>query len=140
MELLVTCRRHFAASHRLYSDQLDEATNLEIYGKCAWKNGHGHNYVIEVTVRGTPDPITGFVIPPAELVRIVDERVVDRVDHRHLNHDIDFLQGDVPTAELLARRFFEQLEPYLSGLTRVTLHETPKNVAIYGEPETGEGR
>ncbi len=132
MELILTHRFHFAASHRLFAPELSEAENEAMYGKCAWKNGHGHNYVLEVSIAGVPDPVTGFLLPPDDLKEIVDEWVVREVDHRHLNHDVDFLREIVPTAELLARRFYERLQPRLPSLVRVTLHETPKNVAVYG--------
>ena len=83
--IYVTRKAHFAASHRLYNPEFSDEKNDAIFDKCNNHNGHGHNYVIEVTVAGIPDPDTGYVIDLKELARVLDREVVDHVDHKHLN-------------------------------------------------------
>src|SRR5919109_1337288 len=97
----LTRRATFSASHRLWSNHLTEAENYATYDKCANPHGHGHNYVLEVTVRGEPDPRTGMVLNLSDLKRIMNERVVDGVDHKHLNYDVPWLEGVIPTTEML---------------------------------------
>ena len=87
--LYVTRREVFSASHRLYNDKLSEEENEKIFGKCSNKNGHGHNYVVEVIVAGKPDPKTGYVIDLKLLKQIIIEHVIKKVDHKHLNADVD---------------------------------------------------
>jgi 6-pyruvoyltetrahydropterin/6-carboxytetrahydropterin synthase len=132
-KVYVTRRLHFNAAHRLHCDQLDEATNKRIYGACNNPNGHGHNYDLEVTVAGDPDPVTGMVIDLKDLKEIVTRELIDNVDHKHLNHDVDFLSGIVPTAENLAIAFWQQLVDALkpSQLVELKLYETPRNIVVY---------
>lgn len=129
----LTRRVNFSASHRLWSNQLTEAENYAIYEKCANPNGHGHNYVLEVTVRGTPDPQTGMVLNLTELKDAMNEQVVKWVDHRHLNYDVTWLEGYIPTTEVLVIKFWERLAEVLPGdlLYEVKLYETENNVASY---------
>lgn len=129
----LTRRVTFSASHRLWSNHLTEEQNYAIYDKCANPNGHGHNYTLEVTVRGEPDDQTGMVLNLTDMKRIVNEEVVDWVDHKHLNYDVPWLEGTIPTAELLAIKFWERLQRgFPAGLLyEVTLHETENNVATY---------
>ncbi len=129
----LTRRVTFSAAHRLWSASLSEEDNYAIYDKCANPNGHGHNYVLEVTVRGTPDPQTGMVLNLTELKRITNEQVIKWVDHKHLNYDVPWLEGVIPTAELLAIKFWECLaRGFPEGLLyEVKLHETENNVATY---------
>jgi len=129
----LTRRTTFSAAHRLWSNHLSEAENIALYGKCANPNGHGHNYALEVTVRGTPDPHTGMVLNLAELKRAVNEEVIDWVDHKHLNHDVPWLEGSIPTTEVLTIKFWERLEPALPRglLYEVKLYETENNIASY---------
>jgi 6-pyruvoyltetrahydropterin/6-carboxytetrahydropterin synthase len=123
----------FAAAHRLHSNTLSEDENRELFGKCNNPHGHGHNYVLEVTVGGEPDPATGFLIDLPLLDRVVHERVVDRYDHRHLNHDIEEFRSLNPTSENLVKVAWERLFPALppGSLRRVTLRETERNIFIY---------
>ncbi len=116
---------------------LSEDENYAIYDKCANPNGHGHNYILEVTVRGTPDPHTGMVLNLTHLKKIMNEQVVSWVDHKHLNYDVPWLDGIIPTTEMLVMRFWERLEPgFPEGLLyEVKLYETENNVATY----RGEG-
>ncbi len=109
--MYLTRREHFCASHRLFNPKFSDEKNLEIYGKCAYPNGHGHNYELVVTVAGEPDPETGMIMDLKRLSEIVNREVVDKVDHRHLNIDVDFLKNVVPTAENLAVAFWRILSP-----------------------------
>ncbi len=129
----LTRRVTFSASHRLWSNHLSEAENYAVYDKCANPNGHGHNYTLEVTVRGEPVAETGMVLNLTDLKRIVNEQVVDWVDHKHLNYDVPWLEGVIPTAEMLVMKFWERLEPgFPPGLLyEVKLHETENNIATY---------
>src|SRR5581483_238672 len=129
----LTRRETFSAAHRLWSDYLSEAENYAVYDKCANPHGHGHNYILEVTVRGEPDPRTGMVLNLTDMKRIIHEQVVNWVDHKHLNHDVPWLEGVIPTAEMLAIKFWERLERgFPRGLLyEVKLHETENNSATY---------
>lgn len=123
----VTRRVTFAAAHVLSRADWDPERNEEVFGQCVRE--HGHNYVLEVGVRGTPDPETGMVINLKELDRVAREAVVAEVDHRHLNHDVDFLSGLMPTAENLALAFWSRIEERLRGATleRLRLVESENN-------------
>jgi 6-pyruvoyltetrahydropterin/6-carboxytetrahydropterin synthase len=131
LTLLLTRRVTFAAAHVLRRADWDEQRNRAVFGACA--GDHGHNYVLEVSVAGEPDQETGMVLNLRDLDRVVREAVVSQVDHRHLNRDVAFLEGVVPTAENLALAFWEQLERSLgqtmSGarLQRLRLVESENN-------------
>ena len=136
----LTRRVTFSAAHRLWSTQLSEDENYAIYEKCANPNGHGHNYVLEVTVRGEPDERTGIVLNLTTMKKIINERIITWVDHKHLNYDVPWLEGVVPTAEMLAIKFWERLAPEFHGLLyEVKVHETENNAASY-RGETRQGR
>ena len=129
----VTRRATFSASHRLFNPDLTDAENEAIFDKCSNKNGHGHNYVVEVTVVGEPNPKTGYVIDLKKLKEIVGREVIERVDHKHLNLDVDFMQGIIPTAENIAKAIWKVLEPKIAEgkLHSIRLHETENNVVEY---------
>jgi len=129
----LTRRASFSASHRLWSKQLTEAENYAVYEKCANPNGHGHNYMLEVTVRGTPDPQTGMVLNLTQLKDAMHEQVVDWVDHKHLNYDVPWLEGSIPTTEVLVVKFWDRLAEMLHRglLYEVKLYETENNIASY---------
>lgn len=131
--LYVTRKAHFAASHRLFNPEFSDEKNNQIFDKCNNLNGHGHNYVLEVTVAGTPDPETGYVIDLKVLARLLEEQIIDHVDHKHLNFDVDFLQGVIPTAENLAVIFWNRLEQAIpSGtLHSLRLFESDNNFVEY---------
>ena len=136
--MIVTARLSFSAAHRLHNSNRDAEWNRVTYDKCDNPAGHGHNYFIAVSVRGPIDPETGMVIDLKKLKDIVRERVLDRVDHRNLNEDVDFLRGIVPTAENLARAFWQELAPAIQEgeLYEIALEETEKNSVVYrGEDE-----
>ncbi len=135
--LYVTRKAGFAASHRLFNPNFPDEKNDRIFDKCNNPNGHGHNYVLEVTVRGIPDPETGYVIDLKELASIMEREILDHVDHRHLNMDVDFLRGIIPTAENLAVVFWRRLEPNITSgeLHSVRVFESDNNFVEYlGEP------
>jgi len=131
--MIVTAKLDFSAAHRLNNPSKDAEWNRRVYGKCDNPSGHGHNYVLEVSVEGPIDPETGMVIDLKRLKDIMRERVVNRVDHTNLNVDVDFLRGVIPTAENLAKAFWSELAPAVTEgqLRRVVLHETERNSAIY---------
>lgn len=135
--IYVTRKAHFSAAHRLYNPTFTDDRNEAVFDKCNNLWGHGHNYVIEVTVKGLPDPDTGYVIDLKKLKGLMDERIVDLVDHKHLNHDVDFLRGIIPTVENLCVVFWRRLDGHLSSgeLHCVRVHESDQNSAEYfGEP------
>jgi 6-pyruvoyltetrahydropterin/6-carboxytetrahydropterin synthase len=136
--VIVTARLSFSAAHRLHNPSRDAEWNRRTYDKCDNPAGHGHNYVLHVSVKGSIDPETGMVIDLKKLKDIVRERVIDHVDHRNLNEDVEFLRGVVPTAENLARCFWQELAPAIAqgSLCEIRLEETEKNSVTYrGEDE-----
>ena len=124
---------HFSAAHRLYSPHLSDEENERQFGKCSSPNYHGHNYKLDVAVTGEKSPQTGMVINFDELKKIVQERIILELDHRNLNLDVDFLKGEITTAENLARLIWERLAPHLSSvrLYEIILSETDDNIVIY---------
>lgn len=144
MEVDVTRSYEFSAAHRLHAEGLSEEENRRVFGKCNNPAGHGHNYVLEVTVRGPLDG-RGELLEEAAFDRIVHAEVVDRWDHRHLNEDVPEFRGVNPTAEEIARLAWERLAAPLHGaapaarLHRVKLRETPRNHVEYYGPEPEEG-
>jgi 6-pyruvoyltetrahydropterin/6-carboxytetrahydropterin synthase len=135
--IAVTRRYRFPAAHVLRHPALSDAENERLYGKCANPNGHGHDYGLEITVTGEPDPATGFIVAPEALDAIVRERVLDRFDHRRLNDDALFRER-VPTAENIAIVVHRELSaPVASAcagrLLRVRVVETARNQFDYEE-------
>ena len=133
----ITRREEFSASHRLHDPALSDERNRELYGICNNSNGHGHNYELEATVRG-PVPATGMVMNLTDLMRILRERILPQVDHKHLNHDVPFLQGVIPTAENVAIALWEQIEPQVRRhgclLHRIRLFESQSSYVDYLGP------
>lgn len=118
----------FAAAHRLNAPALSEVENLALYGKCNHPNGHGHNYVLEVTVSGEVDPVTGMLADLGELDQIVEREVLDRYDHRNLDMDVPELVDKVTTSENVAQAIFDRLTAAVPGrLSRIRLWETARN-------------
>jgi 6-pyruvoyltetrahydropterin/6-carboxytetrahydropterin synthase len=130
---LVSRREAFNAAHQLRDPGLSDAENRRLYGKCA--NLHGHNYVLEVVVGGEIDQATGYVLDLKQLSNVISKRVIEDVDHRNLNTDVDWLEGVIPTAENLAAAFWDRLRSELpaGSLRSVRLWETDKNWAEVGE-------
>lgn len=134
--IYVTKRVEFSASHRLFNPLFDDNKNNEIFDKCNNINGHGHNYVLDVTVAGIPDPETGYVIDLKLLKKIINEELIVYIDHKHLNFDVDFLKGIIPTAEHLAVLFWQKLENKIKNgkLHKIVIYETANSfVEYYGE-------
>ena len=125
--VLLTRRTTFAAAHVLRRDDWDEAENRRVFGACT--GDHGHNYILEVSVSGEVDPVTGMVINLKDLDRVVKAEIIELVDHRHLNRDVEFLAGVIPTAENLAVAFWNRLRDRFgeAALRRVKLVETENN-------------
>src|SRR5690625_4878036 len=136
----VTRKAHFNAAHRLHNPDKSDEWNQRVFGKCNSPNWHGHNYTLEVTVRGEPNPETGYVIDLAELKRIMEERVISHCDHRNLNLDVDFLQGIMPSSENMVVAFWRRLEDAIpSGeLFRVRLDRPEGNPDEYLGDYRGE--
>ena len=134
----LTRAEHFNAAHRLYNPSWSKEKNDEVFGKCANDNWHGHNYELFVTVKGDPDPDTGFLIDAKKLSNIINQNVVDKLDHRNLNLDVDFMQGKMCSSENLVIEIWNQLQPNLPTNVRlhcIKLYETPR---IYVEYSGGK--
>lgn len=131
----VTRRLHFSAAHRLHNPALSDDENRAVFGLCNSPNWHGHNYELDVTVEGEPEPRTGYVVDLGHL-RDAAEEVLREVDHRNLNLDVAWLQGVIPSSENLVVALWHQLAPRVprGRLVRLVLWETPRNFVEY----TGE--
>ena len=132
-EVLITRIESFSAAHRLYSHALSAEENTAIFGKCSRENGHGHNYKVEVRVKGPVDPITGMVMNITDLKALMGV-VLDKVDHRNLDKDVPYFADKPSTAENLAVFWWEELVGRLPGgvrLNKIKIWETEKNVASY---------
>jgi 6-pyruvoyltetrahydropterin/6-carboxytetrahydropterin synthase len=126
---------HFNAAHKLYNESWDEAQNLEVFGKCANANWHGHNYELHVTIKGTPNPDTGFIFNAKTLSNLIKDVIVERVDHRNLNLDVDFMKGKFTSAENFAMSIWNELKPHIESngvqLHKIKLQETPNIYVEY---------
>jgi len=141
VRLELTRRYAFAASHRLHSAHLSEAENQRIYGKCNNPYGHGHNYVVEVTVTGPVDPATGMIAHLGELDVFVAREVIEPFDHTYLNKDVAAFQDRVPTTENLCTEIFERLKKFPGArLVRIRLEETSRNSFEYAGESNGSHR
>ena len=138
--IYVSRQEHFNAAHKLYNPNWSEEKNIEMFGPCANANWHGHNFEIIVTVKGQPDPETGFVVDLKRLSTLIRKEITDKVDHKNLNLDVDFMQGKMASTEILTMEFWKILEPKVKEITRVgqlhsiKVYETPRNfVEYFGE-------
>ena len=131
----VTRRVHFSAAHRLHNPAMSDEENSRVFGLCNLPNWHGHNYELDVTVEGEPDPATGYLVDLAVLRDLAGE-VIDQLDHRNLNLDVPWLHDVIPSTENLVVALWEQIAPRIprGRLARLVLWETPRNSAEY----TGE--
>ena len=132
----ITRSEEFCASHRLHNSELSDEENRRLYGICNNANGHGHNYRLDVTVRGVVPPETGMVMNLLDLMNILREKILPQVDHKHLNHDVPFLQGVVPTAENIAIALWEEIEREIKRfegcrLHKIKLSESRSNMVEY---------
>jgi 6-pyruvoyltetrahydropterin/6-carboxytetrahydropterin synthase len=130
----LTRHEHFNAAHKLYNPRWSEEKNAEVFGKCANANWHGHNYELMVTIKGEVDPETGFLMDAKRLSAVLQEHVCERLDHRNLNLDVDFMNGKLASTENLAIAIWEQIVPHLPAnvqLHCVKLYETPRICVEY---------
>jgi 6-pyruvoyltetrahydropterin/6-carboxytetrahydropterin synthase len=130
----LTRRERFNAAHKLWVKEWSEDKNFETFGKCANKNWHGHNYELFVTVKGVPDPITGFIMNTSDLSKIIHKHIISKLDHSNLNLDVDFIPEHIqPTTENLIVLIWQQLEKHIVGcrLHAVKLVETENIYAEY---------
>ena len=130
----LTRAEHFNAAHRLYNPSWSKEKNDEVFGKCANDNWHGHNYELFVTVKGEPDPDTGFLVDAKKLSAMINEHVVDKLDHLNLNLDVDFMQGKMCSSENLVIEIWNQLGSHLPDnvqLHCIKLYETPRIYVEY---------
>jgi 6-pyruvoyltetrahydropterin/6-carboxytetrahydropterin synthase len=129
----VTRKAHFSAAHRLFNPKFSDEKNEAVFDKCNNIHGHGHNYTLEVTVAGEPDPETGYVIDLKKLGELIEEVILAKVDHKHLNYDVPELAGIIPTAENIALVFWQLLEGRITDgrLHSVRVAESDNNYAEY---------
>jgi len=129
-------RYRFSASHRLHSPQLSAEENCRVYGKCNNPYGHGHNYVVEVTVSGALDPATGMIVNLADLDSFVEREVIEAFDHKSLNEDLAAFRERVPTTEYVCMEIYRRLKSFpLAKLERVRVQETSNNAFEYAGEE-----
>ena len=128
-------KERFSAAHQLYNPNWSEEKNDEVFGKCSNKNFHGHNFTLIVTVKGEVNPDTGFVMNLVDLKNLIKEHIIEKVDHRNLNLDVDFMVGKFASTENLAIEFWKILEPlvlnYGAKLHCIRLEETENNSVEY---------
>jgi 6-pyruvoyltetrahydropterin/6-carboxytetrahydropterin synthase len=133
----LTRSEHFNAAHKLYNPAWTYKQNEEVFGKCANENWHGHNYELLVTVKGEPNPDTGFVCDVKFLSNLIRDHVIEKLDHRNLNMDVDFMKGKLCSTENLAIGIWNQLVPHLPAdvkLHCIKLYETPRiSVEYFGD-------
>ena len=138
MTVYISKESHFCAAHKLYNTAWSKEQNEEIFGKCANENWHGHNFDLTVTVKGEPDPDTGFVINFSTLKKIIKREVIEKVDHKNLDIDVDFLKGKMTSCENLVASFWLILQPKIEEVSAgrailhcIKLYETPTSYAEY---------
>jgi len=132
--LYITRIEHFNAAHKLYNPSWTREQNEAVFGKCANENWHGHNFELYVTIKGEPNPETGFVYDVKRLSKIINEHVIEKLDHRNLNEDVDFMTGKMCSIENLVMGIWDQLAPHLPAevnLHCLKLYETPRIFVEY---------
>ncbi|HVD97177.1 MAG TPA: 6-carboxytetrahydropterin synthase [Cytophagaceae bacterium] len=138
--IYISRKEHFNAAHKLYNPAWTEEKNVEVFGPCANANWHGHNFELIVTVKGLPDPDTGFVIDLKKLSKLIRAEVIEKLDHKNLNLDVDFMKGKMASTETLAMEIWKILDPQIKAIAQnaklhcIKLYETPRNyVEYFGE-------
>lgn len=138
--IYVSRKEHFNAAHKLYNPAWTPEKNVEVFGPCANENWHGHNFDLIVTIKGNPDPLTGFVVDLKKLSTLIRTDVIDKLDHKNLNLDVDFMKGKLASCETLVVEIWKILDQSLPGITTfgklhcIRLYETPRNyVEYFGE-------
>lgn len=131
----ITRRETFNAAHKLYREDWSDDKNLEVFGKCSNKNWHGHNFAIYVTVKGVPNPETGFVINLKDLSDIINDEVIEPLDHKNLNLDVPFLKGIMASTENIAVQVWDRIKTPIEKaggvLSKIKLVETENNFVEY---------
>ena len=130
----LTRLEHFNAAHKLYNPKWSRERNEEVFGVCANENWHGHNFNLFVTIKGEVNPETGFLFDVKKLSKIMKQHVIEKLDHKNLNVDVDFLQGKMCSTEVLAMEIWNQLKPHLPEnvqLHCIKLYETPRIFVEY---------
>lgn len=133
----VSRKEHFNAAHKLYNPKWSQERNVEVFGPCANDNWHGHNFELIVTVKGQPDPDTGFVVDLKQLSNLIRKEVIDKLDHKNLNLDVDFMTGKLASCENLIIEIWRILHAHLPTITAqgqlhsLRLYETPRNYVDY---------
>lgn len=134
--MLLTRRAEFSASHSCYNPALSEQQNRDLYGEFAGSHGHGHNYMVEVTLEGEPDTVTGMVVDLKLLKDVIQREVIDPMDHRHLNHEVPPFSKVIPTAENVVKEIWTRLAPHLTfehaRLHSIRLYETEDQYVDFG--------
>lgn len=133
--ILVTRRERFNAAHRLFRPEYSDSRNLEVFGKCSNPNWHGHNYTLFVTVKGEVNPETGFLVNLKDLSELINRLVIDKLDHRNINIEVDFMKDKLASTENLAIGIWNELEKPVNALGaelyKVMLYETENNFVEY---------
>jgi len=133
--IYITRRERFNAAHRLFKPEYSDEQNLQVFGKCSNPNWHGHNYTLFVTVKGNVNPDTGFLVNLKDLSSIIDQRVIEKLDHRNINLEVDFMYGKLASTENLAIGIWNELsEPIAAmgaALHSIKLYETENNFVEY---------
>ncbi|HYG37551.1 MAG TPA: 6-carboxytetrahydropterin synthase [Cytophagales bacterium] len=134
--IYVSRKEHFNAAHKLYNPQWTKEKNVEVFGPCANENWHGHNFEMIVTVKGNPDPDTGFVIDLKKLSNLIKKEILEKVDHKNFNMDVDFMTGKMPSCENIVMEFWKILDTEIGKISKAKLHsiklyETPRNYVEY---------
>ena len=134
--IYLTRRAMFSASHYYWNESWPAEKNERVFGRCANRNGHGHNYTLEVTVAGEPDPVTGYVVDIKWLKDVMEREVLDAYDHKHLNLDAPEFAHAIPTTENIAIAAWQRLQPAITAaggvrLSRIRVYETPEIFAEY---------
>ena len=124
---------HFNAAHKLYNPRWTKEENEAVFGRCANENWHGHNFELYVTIKGTPDPDTGFIFDAKQLGKLVQERIIEKLDHRNLNEDVDFMRGKMCSIENLVIGIWNELEPGLPPAARLHCLKLVETSKIYVE-------
>lgn len=138
--LYISRKEHFNAAHKLYNSAWSKERNIEVFGPCANDHWHGHNFDLIVTVKGHPDPETGFVVDLKKLSKLIQQEVTDKLDHKNINLDVDFMKDKMASCENLIVEIWKILNRQLPTITKngrlhsLRLYETPRNyVEYFGE-------
>ena len=137
MKVSVSRKEHFNAAHRLFREDYDDAMNMAVFGKCSNPNWHGHNYILWVTVKGEPSEVHGFVMNINLLKQIILDNVINKIDHKNINLEVEFMKGKIATSENLAIAIWNELNPFIEKqgacLYCVKIEETENNsIEYYG--------